>query len=411
MKKNSPYYAIIYTMNNSRYQDLKLAERGALLSIWAYVILSVIKLTFANMSHSESLRADAFNNITDILGNVAVLIGLKIAHRPADHDHTYGHWKVESVASLITSFIMFAVGFFVLKDTATALINNKQTPVDLEGSIIGVGSAIVMLLIYFYNRKLAIKAKSSGLMSAAKDNLSDAVTSIATSIAIFAASFNLPLIDRLMAIVIIIFIFKTAYDIFSESVFSLSDGFDESKIETYTETITELPKVTAVKFIRGRTYGSNIFLDVVVEMSPDLSVFESHAATEDIEETLKQKYDVFDIDVHVEPAILPDEERDATLVLTILGLEEQVLNNQSPTLLSDTFTEINANGVLIDKQTKLKEVHDNLAIAGYKANRLSKKTFVITYHYYENGQTFCVTSIWRRHTQWYCQERQITKKA
>ena len=51
-------------MNNSRYQDLKLAERGALLSIWAYVILSVIKLTFATMTNSESLRADAFNNIT-----------------------------------------------------------------------------------------------------------------------------------------------------------------------------------------------------------------------------------------------------------------------------------------------------------------------------------------------------------
>ena len=68
---------------------------------------------------------------------------------------------------------------------------------------------------------------------------------------------------------------------------------DEEKIDLYTKEISEIPKVSAVKFIRGRTYGSNIFLDVVVEMSPDLSVFESHAATEDIEETLKEKYDVF----------------------------------------------------------------------------------------------------------------------
>ena len=317
-------------MNNSRYQDLKLAERVALLSIWAYVILSVIKLTFATMTNSESLRADAFNNITDILGSVAVLIGLKIARRPADDDHTYGHWKIESVASLVTSFIMFGVGFFVLKDTVTAILSNEKTSVDLVGSIVGVACAAVMLTIYFYNRNLAIKAKSSSLMSAAKDNLADAVSSIATSIAIFAASFNLTFIDRLMAIVITVFIFKTAYDIFAEAVFSLSDGFDESKIETYTQAIAKVPKVSAVKYIRGRTYGSNIFLDVVVEMSPDLSVFESHAATEDIEETLKQNYDVFDIDVHVEPAILADEERDSTLALIILGLEEQVLNNNSP---------------------------------------------------------------------------------
>ena len=217
-------------MKNTRYQDLKLAERGALISIWAYLILSILKLVIANTTHSESLRADGFNNITDIMGNIAVLIGLKIARRPADDDHTYGHWKVESVASLITSFIMFVVGFFVLKDTITAIINNEHTPVDLSGSIVGIFSAVVMLVIYFYNRNLALKSKSSRLMSAAKDNLSDAVSSIATSIAIFAASFNLIIIDRLMAVIITIFIFKTAYDIFAEAAFSLSYEVHETQL-------------------------------------------------------------------------------------------------------------------------------------------------------------------------------------
>lgn len=397
-------------MNTSRYQDLKLAERGALISIWAYIVLSILKLVIANTTHSESLRADGFNNITDIMGNIAVLIGLKIARRPADDDHTYGHWKVESVASLITSFIMFVVGFFVLKDTVTAIISNEHTPVDLMGSLVGIFSAVVMFVIYLYNRNLALKSKSSGLMSAAKDNLSDAVSSIATSIAIFAASFDLIIIDRLMAIVITVFIFKTAYDIFAEAVFSLSDGFDESKIDTYTEVISEIPKVSAVKFIRGRTYGSNIFLDVVVAMSPDLSVYESHEATEVIEKTLKQDYDVFDVDVHVEPAILPDEERDASLALVILGLEEQVLNGTDWQLLSEHFTEIRADGVEIDKATKSLEHHEHLAIAGYRPDRISKKTFVITYTYFEKEQTYAVTSIWRRNTHWYCEARQVTSK-
>ncbi|GFH40964.1 cation diffusion facilitator family transporter [Lactococcus insecticola] len=398
-------------MENSRYKDLKLAERGALLSIWAYVILSLIKISVSSMTHSESLRADGFNNVTDILGNVAVLIGLKIARRPADDDHTYGHWKVESVASLLTSFIMFVVGFFVLKDTVDAILHNTKTSVDLVGSLVGIFSAVVMIGIYFYNRNLAKKSKSSALMSAAKDNLSDAVTSIATSIAIFAASFNLTIIDRLMAVVITVFIFKTAYDIFAESVFSLSDGFDEEKIATYTAAIAEIDKVTRVKFIRGRTYGSNIFLDVVVEMSPDLSVFESHAATEVIENTLKANFDVFDVDVHVEPAILPDEERDASLALHLLGLEEQVLNGSDAQLLSEHFTEIRRDGIEITKADKLTEHHENLAIAAFKPDRISKKTFVLTYEFFENGETFAVTSIWRRRTSWFCEARQITKKS
>ena len=190
-----------------------------------------------------------------------------------------------------------------------------------------------------------------------------------------------------------------------------ADGFDEEKIDLYTKEISEIPKVSAVKFIRGRTYGSNIFLDVVVEMSPDLSVFESHAATEDIEETLKEKYDVFDIDVHVEPAILADEERDASIALVILGLEEQVLNNRNSSLLAETFTEIRADGSVIDKAQKGLEHHEHLAIADYKPDRISKKTIVLTYHYFEHDQTFAVTSIWRRRTQWYCEARQLTQKS
>ena len=134
------------------------------------------------------------------------------------------------------------------------------------------------------------RVKSSALLAASKDNLSDAVTSIGTSIAILAASFNLVIIDRLAAIVITYFILKTAYDIFMESAFSLSDGFDQKELKKYKEAILKLPKVSNVKSQRGRSYGSNIYLDIVVEMNPDLSVYESHEVTEQIEDILRKNF-------------------------------------------------------------------------------------------------------------------------
>ncbi|MDD0538542.1 cation transporter, partial [Shigella sonnei] len=66
------------------------------------------------------LQANGFNNVTDIMGNIAILIGLRLARIPADSDHVYGHWKIESIASLISSFIMFFVGFEVLRETVMA---------------------------------------------------------------------------------------------------------------------------------------------------------------------------------------------------------------------------------------------------------------------------------------------------
>jgi len=97
--------------------NLKLAERGAIISISTYLILSAAKLATGHLLHSSSLVADGFNNVSDIIGNVALLIGIRMARQPADRDHRFGHWKIEDLASLVTSIIMFYVGFDVLRDT------------------------------------------------------------------------------------------------------------------------------------------------------------------------------------------------------------------------------------------------------------------------------------------------------
>lgn len=285
----------------NRYEELRTAEKGAMLSIIAYIFLSIIKLAIGEFANSQSLIADGFNNITDILGNVTVLIGLRLARKPADDDHAYGHWKIENVASLITSSIMLGVGFEVLRTMIQKLFSNATEEINPLSAFVGVFSAIIMMLVYFYNRNLARKVKSTGLLAAAKDNLSDALTSIATTVAIIASYLQFPIIDKICAVLITCFIFKTAYDIFSDSAFSLSDGFDESLVETYRAEILKIPEVKKVVDIRGRTYGSNIFVDVVVDMDPNMTVFDSHKVTETIEQRLQEKCGVYDVDIHVEP--------------------------------------------------------------------------------------------------------------
>ncbi|WP_019773152.1 cation diffusion facilitator family transporter, partial [Streptococcus sobrinus] len=249
--------------------NIKFARRGPIVSIFAYLVLTVGKLVFGYLLNSSSLTADGFNNLSDIMSNVILLVGLYLASRPADEDHRFGHWKIEDLASLLTSFIMFLVGFQVLFETIKKLIGNSQTEIDPLGALVGVISALVMYGVYLYNRHLSKKVKSSALLAASKDNLSDAVTSIGTSVAIVASSLNLSIVDRIAAIIICYFILKTAYDIFIQATFSLSDGFDDKQLSQYEKAILQIPKITAVKSQRGRTYGSNIFLDLVLEMNPD----------------------------------------------------------------------------------------------------------------------------------------------
>ena len=206
-------------MNNHPSDNLKLAERGALLAIATYIGLSVTKIIAGAALTSSSLTADGFNNVSDIVANLAVLIGLRMARKPADKDHRFGHWKIEDLASLITSFIMFFVGFNVLIDTAQKIINKEETLIDPVGAVVGIVSAIIMFGVYLYNKNLAKRVKSKALDAAAKDNLSDAITSLGTSVAIIASSLKFPIVDKLAAIIITFFILKTAYDIFMESSF------------------------------------------------------------------------------------------------------------------------------------------------------------------------------------------------
>ena len=401
-------------MNNSkisRSHNLKLAERGVWVSIAAYIFMSLLQLGVAQITNSASLLANGFNNVTDILGNIAIVIGLRIARIPSDNDHTYGHWKVESIASLISSFIMFFIGFEVLRQTIVGFIEGSSTEINPVGAAVALFSAFVMIGVYLYSSRLAKKTQSKALEASSKDNLSDALTSLGTTVAIVAAALHWIWLDRIMALVICGFILKTAYDIFRDSVFSLSDGFDDNLLADYKEAIELVNKVKSVKMIRGRTYGSNIFLDVVVEMSRDLSVYESHAATEKIERMLMAGFDVYDVDVHVEPAALPEEEHFASRALELLPKEEALLNGKHlDQLLAPQFQAITTKGKIIQQEEYMASAveTEDLAIQNYQAEQVSKKTFILTYHYLDNQKSYTVSSIWRRNEYWRCIYRQVT---
>lgn len=288
-------------MEDLKYKNLKLGERGAIISIIAYICLSIIKLIVGYWSDSAALRADGLNNTTDIIASVAVLIGLRISQKPPDQDHGYGHWKSETIASMVASFIMLAVGIQVLNEAIMSTFQGGKEPPHLAAAVTGVFSAIVMYFVYRYNKKLAKRINSKAVMAAAKDNISDAWVSIGTAIGIFASQFNMGWLDTLTAIIVGLLICKTAWDIFKSASHELSDGFDVDKIKLYEKIITEVDGVIAVKEMKGRFYGNNEVLDAVILVEASLTIEEAHEIATRVESLLINDYSVYDVHIHVEP--------------------------------------------------------------------------------------------------------------
>ncbi|MFK0524316.1 cation diffusion facilitator family transporter [Paenibacillus illinoisensis] len=288
-------------MDQLKYDNLKMGERGAIISIIAYICLTALKLVIGSIAGSEALKADGLNNATDIVASIAVLIGLRLAQRPADKDHTYGHWKAETVASLVASFIMMAVGLQVLFEAIGSVFQGENESPDLIAAYTGIFCAAVMYLVYRFNKRLATKIKSQAVMAAARDNISDAWVSAGTVIGIVGSQFGLPWLDPVTAVIVGFLICKTAWDIFKEATHHLTDGFDVELIREYRKTIATIDGVETVKDVRARSYGNNAVVDVVITVRSDLDMHQAHDICTDVEDELLREHDVYTVHVHVEP--------------------------------------------------------------------------------------------------------------
>ena len=280
--------------------NLRIAQRGAYISLVTYIILSILKYVVGTTYNSAALKADSLNNLTDIFVSVAVLIGLKISVKPADKNHPYGHMKTENITTLIVSFIIMFVGIEVISSNIPKLIQGDYSKPSTLTIWVSFISGIIMILVYLFNWKLAIKTKSTSLKSAAKDNLSDALVSIGTGIGLIFTQFGLPIIDIIIAVILGFIIVYTGFTIFKESIFTLSDGFHEKDLNNYIEEIENIDGVLDVPSIKGRYHGNSVFLDVTIIVDKDLTLDEAHDICDLVEQQLKEA-GAYSSYVHPEP--------------------------------------------------------------------------------------------------------------
>ncbi|HCW8306950.1 cation diffusion facilitator family transporter [Staphylococcus aureus] len=284
----------------SHNENLKLAQRGAYLSLIVYIILSIVKYVTGFVFNSAAVRADALNNMTDIIVSLAVIIGLKISIKPADRNHPYGHLKSENISSLLVSFVIMFVGIQVVIQNAPRLFKEDDVVPNAITIIVSLISGLVMLIVFAVNQRLAKRTKSSSLNSAAKDNLSDSLVSIGTAIGLIFTQIGFPIVDIILATLLGLLIVYTGFGIFKEAIFMLSDGFNETELEAYRNDILEVDEVQEVESIKGRYHGSSVFIDVTIVVDANLSLVEAHQICDNVEHHLHKK-GISSVYVHPEP--------------------------------------------------------------------------------------------------------------
>lgn len=295
-------------------------------SWWAIIgngILATLKLAIGFISGSFAVIADGIDSTTDIASSLVVLIAAKIISRPPNIKFPYGYKKADSVATKVLSFVIFFAGAQLGYSTIRILIEGTvmKTPSTLAiwvtvASILG---KLLLTLVLFRTGKTV---ESPMLIANAKNMRNDILISFSVlGSLLFTIIFQEPLIDRLIALAISIFIMYEAFKIFMKSNIDLMDGIDNTEVYCKLfEAVNSVEGAHNPHRVRARKIGNHYMVNLDVEVQPDLSVKEAHEIARNVEKSIKSNLkNIYDIMVHVEP--LGNQELDEKYGITEADIE------------------------------------------------------------------------------------------
>lgn len=283
---------------------------GSVVGIIFNLILAIGKYMVGFLFGAISLMADGINNLSDAGSQIISFISFKMAAKPADRDHPFGHARIEYVASMIVSFIVLLIGWNLLSDSVKKIFNPEAATEFSWLMIIVLGiSVIVKLWLCFFNRKLADRIGSSVMKATAADSLSDAIATAAVLVAMLVFKFTGFDADGYMGVVVAIIIFIAGIKILNETKNAiLGESADPEVVENVKRIVGEFPDALGIHDMVVHSYGpGQTIVTLHIEVDGERSVFESHDMIDMIERRLNAELGIHS-NIHMDPIVTNDEE-------------------------------------------------------------------------------------------------------
>ena len=292
-------------------ESKKIAMHISNVSIVINVVLSALKVIAGVFAHSSAMISDAVHSLSDVFSTFVVMIGIHISSKDSDKDHQYGHERYESVASIILATMLGLTGAGIGYAGIKAILygaDELKAP-GMLALLAAVISIIVKELMFWYTKAGAEKISSGALMADAWHHRSDALSSVGSLIGIGAARLGYPIFDPIASIVICLFIFKAAFDIYKDAVNKMVDAsVDEETLEQIREVIAKQEGVLGIDEIRTRLFGSRYYVDVEISADGNQTLWQAHAIAEKVHDIIEEQFrDAKHVMVHVNPAEPPVE--------------------------------------------------------------------------------------------------------
>lgn len=292
-----------------------LAKKIAWISVISNIILTLGKLTIGWYGNSDAVFADGIHSAADVFASVIVLLVIKIANKPADNEHPYGHGKAEVIVSGIIGILLLLVAIYVVYEGISGFFHEVESP-SLLAMWVALFSYITKIILYRSSLKVAKQNNSKAIEAIAYDHKADIVASIAAAIGVLLSiigdRFNIGFLlygDKVASIFVAYLIYKIAKEMLTEAFdILLERNINTETLTEYVAVVNEFNEVKRIDRIRAREHGYYVLVDLRISIDHFKTIKQGHDLAKSIKQKLMDKYDNIDeVLIHLNPYFTEDE--------------------------------------------------------------------------------------------------------
>lgn len=280
----------------------RLYRQAILITLGGNVLLAASKGVVAYLSGSVALLADAANSISDVVYSLLMVFGLWFAQRPPDLSHPQGHSRFEPLVGMMVTFSMAFAGFEAARAAVGRFLDGAVAVEPGLPTLVLLFSAAMKMGMFVFVRRIATRLASPTLTTAARDNISDVLTSVAAFVGAFGSSVIHPVADPVAGIVVSLWIFRAAWKAALENLnFLTGAGASPALREQIARVAAEVPGVQRVHHVMTEYAGPLLVVDMHVNVNGRMTVDEAHQISDEVTARLELLPEIDRAYVHIEP--------------------------------------------------------------------------------------------------------------
>jgi len=290
----------VESLGPARYRE---SQRVTWVSVLVNIGLTLLQVGVGLIANAQSLVADGFHSLSDLVADVMVLAANAQSRHPADADHPYGHHRIETAASLALGLLLVGTGAAILWSAATRLQHlDKLPPIGALALWTALAALVAKEALFRYMLRIAEKLRSPMLVANAWHARSDAASSLVVAVGVGGSLLGYRFLDPVAAVIVGFMILRMGAKFTYEAVLELIDtGLAGEEVARIRTTLRETPGVIDLHALRTRRMANRVLVDAHIQVDARISVSEGHLIAETARARVQQGHpDVLDVLVHVD---------------------------------------------------------------------------------------------------------------